>query len=81
MKPQKKRYEDICPSNKTEFRMLYYYAVRTLNILRIIIIQEYGKQSSYANRIIRLNHKIEQMVARYKQLELELKILKNTNKK
>jgi len=37
-----KNYEDIEPSNRTNFRMMYYYAGRTLTQLETILKSTYG---------------------------------------
>lgn len=70
-----KRYEDIQPSNRTNFRMLYYHAGRALNNLETILKKVYGNQLPLLpkQKLIRLQHKLEQMAARYKQCENELK--------
>ena len=70
-----KRYEDIESSNLTTFRMLYYNAGRTLTQIETILKQTYGNPLPVRprDRLNRLQFKLEQMVARYKQCENELK--------
>ena len=70
-----KRYEEIEPSNRTTFRMLYYNAGRTLTQIETILKRTYGNPLPIKSqdRLFRIRHKLEQMVARYKQCETELK--------
>ena len=70
-----KRYEDIEPSNRTTFGMLYYNAGRTLTQIETILKRTYGNPLPIKpqDRLFRIRHKLEQMVARYKQCEGELK--------
>ena len=70
-----KRYEDIEPSNRTTFRMLYYNAGRTLTQIETLLKRAYGNPlpTKSQDRLFRIRHKLEQMVARYKQCECELK--------
>ena len=70
-----KRYEDIEPSNRTTFRMLYYNAGRTLTQIETILKRAYGNPlpTRPRDRLNRLQFKLEQMVARYKQCQNELK--------
>lgn len=70
-----KRYEEIEPSNRTTFRMLYYNAGRTLTQIETLLKKTYGNPLPVrpSDRINRLQFKLEQMVARYKQCESELK--------
>ena len=64
-----KRYEEIEPSNRTTFRMLYYNAGRTLTQIETILKQTYGNPLPVRprDRLNRLQFKLEQMTARYKQ--------------
>ena len=70
-----KRYEDIEPSNRTTFRMLYYNAGRTLTQIETLLKQAYGNPLPIKSqdRLFRVRHKLEQMVARYKQSQEDLK--------
>ena len=70
-----KRYEEIEPSNRTTFRMLYYNAGRTLTQIETLLKQAYVNPLPIKSqdRLFRVRHKLEQMVARYKQCENELK--------
>lgn len=70
-----KRYEDIEPSNRTTFRMLYYNAGRTLTQIETLLKQAYGNPLPIRprDRLNRLQFKLEQMTARYKQCQNELK--------
>ena len=77
-----KRYEDIDPSNRTTFRMLYYNAGRTLTQIETQLKQAYGNPLPIKSqdRLFRVRHKLEQMVARYKQCENELKDVRQARK-
>lgn len=70
-----KRYEEIEPSNRTTFRMLYYNAGRTLTQIETLLKKAHGNPLPVRprDRLNRLQFKLEQMVARYKQCENELK--------
>ncbi len=70
-----RKYEDIKPSNRTTFRMLYYNACRTLTQIETLLKQAYGNPLPIKpqDRLFRIRHKLEQMVALYKQCETELK--------
>lgn len=70
-----KRYEEIEPSNRTTFRMLYYNAGRTLTQIETLLKKAYGNPLPVrpSDRINRLQFKLEQMVARYKQCQEDLK--------
>ena len=70
-----KRYEEIEPSNRTTFRMLCYNAGRTLTQIETILKRTYGNPLPIKpqDRLFRIRHKLEQMAARYKQCESELK--------
>ena len=70
-----KHYEDIKPSNRTNFRMVYYYAGRTLTQLETILKKTYGipLPDRPVKRLERIRHKLEQMVAKHKHLEDELR--------
>lgn len=70
-----KRYEEIEPSNRTTFRMLYYNVGRTLTQIETILKRTYGNPLPIKpqDRLFRIRHKLEQMVARYKQCQEDLK--------
>ncbi|MBQ8482195.1 MAG: hypothetical protein IJ532_06650 [Alphaproteobacteria bacterium] len=70
-----KKYQDIMPSNRTNFTMVYNYAARTLTQIETILKQAYGNPlpDRPKRRLERMRHKMEQMVARYKQCEADLK--------
>ena len=57
------------------FRMLYYNVGRTLTQIETILKRAYGNPLPIKSqdRLFRIRHKLEQMVARYKQCENELK--------
>lgn len=70
-----RKYEDIKPSNRTNFVMVYYHAGRTLTQIETLLKKAYGNSLPVRPRD-RLNHlqfKLEQMTARYKQSENEMK--------
>jgi hypothetical protein len=71
-----KRYEDIEPSNRTTFRMLYYNAGRTLTQIETLLKKSYGNPLPVRprDRLNRLQFKLEQMTARYKHCQNELHI-------
>ena len=77
-----KRYEEIEPSNRTTFRMLYYNAGRTLTQIETILKRAYGNPLPIKpqDRLFRVRHKLEQMVARYKQSQEDLKAEYQKNK-
>ena len=70
-----KKYQDIMPSNRTNFTMVYNYAARTLTQIETILKQACGNPlpDRPKRRLERMRHKMEQMVARYKQCEANLK--------
>lgn len=70
-----RKYEDIKPSNRTNFVMVYYHAGRTLTQIETILKRTYGNPLPIKpqDRLFRIRHKLEQMVTRYKQCETELK--------
>ena len=70
-----KRYEEIEPSNRTTFRMLYYNVGRTLTQIETLLKKAYGNPLPVRprDRLNRLQFKLEQMVARYKQSQEDLK--------
>lgn len=70
-----RKYEDIKPSNRTNFVMVYYHADRTLTQIETLLKKAYGNPLPVRprDRLNRLQFKLEQMVARYKQCENELK--------
>ncbi len=70
-----KKYQDITPSNRTNFTMVYYHAGRTLTQIETLLKNTYGNPlpTRPQDRLNRLRFKLEQMVARYKQCEAELK--------
>ncbi len=69
------KYEYIQPSNRTNFVMVYYHAGRTLTQIETILKRTYGNPLPIKSQdhLFRIRHKLEQMVARYKQCESELK--------
>lgn len=69
-----RKYEDIAPSNRTNFTMLYYHAGRILTHIETQLKQAYGNPLpiKQARNLTRMQHKLEQMVARYKQMKAEL---------
>lgn len=70
-----RKYEDIKPSNRTNFVMVYYHAGRTLTQIETLLKKTYGNPLPVRphNRLNCLQFKLEQMAARYKQCESELK--------
>lgn len=66
-----KRYEDIKPSNRTNFTMVYHHASRILTHIESQLKQAYGNPLPLkpARNLIRMQHKLEQMVARFKYLK------------
>ncbi len=69
------KYEYIQPSNRTNFVMVYYHAGRTLTQIETILKRTYGNPLAIKSQdhLFRIRHKLEQMIARYKQCESELK--------
>lgn len=69
------KYEYIQPSNQTNFVMVYYHAGRTLTQIEMILKRTYGNPLPIKSQdhLFSIRHKLEQMVARYKQCESELK--------
>lgn len=70
------KYEDIKPSNRTNFVMVYYHAGRTLTQIETLLKKAYGNPlpTRPRDRLNRLQFKLEQMTARYKQSQNELHI-------
>ena len=70
-----KKYQDITPSNRTNFAMVYHHAGRTLTQIETLLKNAYGKPlpTRPQNRLDRIKFKLEQMAARHKQREDELK--------
>ncbi len=70
-----RKYKDIKPSNRTNFVMVYYHAGRTLTQIETLLKKAYGNPLPVRprDRLLRLQFKLEQMVARYKQCQNELK--------
>ena len=70
-----RKYEDIKPSNRTNFVMFYYHAGRTLTQIETLLKKAYGNPLPVRprDRLNRLQFKLEQMTARYKQYETEPK--------
>ena len=68
------KYEDIKPSNRTNFVMVYYHAGRILTHIETQLKQAYGNPLpiKQARNLTRMQHKLEQMVARYKQVKADL---------
>ena len=69
------KYENIKPSNRTNFVMVYYHAGRTLTQIETLLKKAYGNPlpTRPRDRLNRLQFKLEQMVARYKQSQEDLK--------
>lgn len=69
------KYENIKPSNRTNFVMVYYHAGRTLTQIETLLKNAYGNPlpTRPRDRLNRLQSQLEQMLARYKQCESELK--------
>ncbi len=74
-----RKYEDILPSNKTNFRMVYYHAGRTLTQIETLLKRAYGNPLPVRSRdrLYRLQFKLEQMVSRYKQCEIQHKSIES----
>ena len=70
-----KTYDEIMPNHKISVPMVYNHAVRVLDRLdrRLSRLNNPAQPLKYKYEINRLAHKFEQMVARYKQCENELK--------
>ena len=70
-----RKYENIKPSNRTNFVMVYYHAGRTLTQIETLLKKSYGNPLPVRprDRLNRLQFKLEQMAARYKQYETEPK--------
>lgn len=70
-----RKYEDIKPSNRTNFVMVYYHAGRTLTQIETLLKKAYGNPLPVRprDRLNRLQFKLEQMAARYKQSQEDLK--------
>ena len=70
-----RKYKDINPSNRTNFVMVYYNAGRTLTQIETLLKKAYDNPLPVRprDRLNRLQFKLEQMVARYKQSQTELK--------
>lgn len=70
-----RKYEDIKPSNRTNFVMVYYHAGRTLTQIETLLKKAYDNPLPVRprDRLNRLQFKLEQMAAKYKQCENKLK--------
>lgn len=70
-----KHYQDIKASNRTNFAMVYHHAGRTLTQIETLLKNAYGNPlpTRPQNRLDRIRFKLEQMAARHKQMEEELK--------
>lgn len=77
-----RKYEDIKPSNRTNFVMVYYHAGRTLTQIKTLLKKAYGNPLPVKprDRLNRLQFKLEQMVTRYKQCQEDLKTEYQKNK-
>ena len=77
-----RKYEDIKPSNRTNYMMVYYHAGRTLTQIETLLKKAYGNPLPVRprDRLNRLQFKLEQMVARYKQCQNELRAEYQTRK-
>ena len=64
-----RKYEDIKPSNRTNFVMVYYHTGRTLTQIETLLKKAYGNPLPVRprDRLNRLQFKLEQMTARYKE--------------
>lgn len=69
-----RKYEDIAPSKRTNFTMVYYHAGRILTHIETHLKQAYGNHLpiKQARNLTRMQHKLEQMVAWYKQVKSDL---------
>ena len=69
------KYEYIQPSNRTNFVMVYYHAGRTLTKIETLLKKAYGNPLPVrpSDRINRLQFKLDQMTAWYKQSQEELR--------
>ena len=67
-----RKYEDIKPSNRTNFVMVYYHAGRTLTQIETLLKKAYGNPLPIRPRD-RLQFKHEQKVAWYKQRQEKLR--------
>lgn len=70
-----RKYEDIKPSNRTNFVMVYYHAGRTLTQIETLLKKAYGNPlpTRSRDRLNRLQFKLGQIAARYKQCQEDLK--------
>ncbi len=70
-----RKYEDILSSNRTNFVMVYYHAGRTLTQIETLLKKAYGNPlpTRPRDRRNRLQFKLEQMAARNKQSQNEMK--------
>ena len=70
-----KNYNDIPPNYKISMPMVYNHAMRVLTKLdrRLNRLNSPALPIKYKYEINRLAHKLEQMVAKYKQCENKLK--------
>ncbi len=66
-----RKYEEIKPSNRTNFVMVYYHAGRTLTQIETLLKKASGNPLPTKPRD-HLQFKLEQMVARYKQCQEDL---------
>ena len=69
-----RKYNDINPSNRTDFAMVYHHAGHTLTKIETLLKRAYGNPLPVRprDRLHRLQFKLEQMVAVYKQTKEEL---------
>ena len=77
-----RKYEDIKPSNRTNFVMVYYHTGRTLTQIETLLKKSYGNPLPTRPRdhLNRLQFKLEQRTARYKQCQEDLKAEYQKNK-
>lgn len=77
-----KAYDEITPNHKISMPMVYNHAMRVLAKLdrRLSRLNTPAQPLKYKYEINRLAHKLEQMTARYKQCENELKAEYQANK-
>ncbi len=74
-----KLYKDIPLNHKVSMPMVYNHSMRVLAKLdrRLSRLNTPAQPLKYKYEIIRLAHKLEQMVAKYKALEKELEYVRS----
>lgn len=70
-----RKFKEISASNRTDFAMVYHHAGRTLTQIETLLKKAYGNPlpTKPRDKLNRVRFKLEQMVARYKQCNAELK--------